>query len=48
MSETEHARQIRKMIERLEAFRLACKQATAGTEEYEKFLKEELENGKHE
>lgn len=48
--ETEHGRQLRKMIERVAAFRLACKQFEVGAEEFEKFLNEQAEresqNGK--
>lgn len=40
--ESEIARRLRKGIEKLEAFRLSCKQAEAGAEELEKFFREEI------
>lgn len=46
-AETEEQRVARKFIEKLEAFRLACKQVEVGAEELEKFFRERV-NGKAE
>jgi hypothetical protein len=40
--EPEESRVIRKFVERLEAFRLACKQVEVGAEELEKFFREKI------
>lgn len=40
--ESETARRLRKGIEKLEAFRLSCKQSEAAAEDLEKFFREEI------
>ncbi len=45
--ETEEQRVIRKFIEKLEAFRLACKQVENGAEELEKYFHGRID-GTHE
>ncbi len=46
-AETEEQRVLKKFVEKLEAFRLACKQVEVGAEELEKFFREKM-NGNHE
>lgn len=46
-TETDQARQLRKFIERVGAFCLACKQLEVGAEEFERFLNEQLEKEKN-
>lgn len=45
--ESEESRVLRKFVEKLEAFRLACKQVEVGAEDLEKFFRSQL-NDKNE
>ncbi len=47
MNETETVRVMRKLTEKLEAFRLACKQVEAAAGDIEKFVEEQI-SGNHE
>ncbi len=42
--ESDHARRLRKMAEKLEMFRLACKRVEVAAEDLEKFCRQESES----
>ncbi len=42
----ESPRQVLKMLERLEAFRLSCKQLEATAEEFEKYMRDQIAKAK--
>ena len=46
--DSEQTRQLKKFMERVMAFRLACKQLEVGAEELEKFLQEQIAGTNHE
>ncbi len=46
-AESDEMRVVRKFVEKLEAFRLACKQVEKGAEDLEEFFRQKID-GKHE